>query len=253
MKLSNIGGGDAERITVRGYDLVGELMDKRDFVDMTCLMISGELPTPNQRRMINLFLVTSADHGLTPSALATRLTLHGAPESIQGAVAAGLLGAGSRYLGASEHAARYFQHALEKDAPKTWTAQALRERAEAAVSASREKGEKVPGIGHPIHVGGDPRVEKLLEVAAECGYRGVYSEFALELAQAISRKVGRTVPINAAGIKGAIILDMGMKPELAKGLTLISRVAGLLAHIVEEQAAPVGQQLWDMAVAAERA
>src|SRR5690606_10682262 len=96
MFKSNIGDGDADHIRIRGYDLVEDLIDKHDFVDVLCLTVLGRFPDANQRRMINMFLVTAADHGLTPSALATRLTLHGAPESLQGAVAAGLLGAGSR-------------------------------------------------------------------------------------------------------------------------------------------------------------
>src|SRR3546814_19444900 len=119
MFKSNIGGGDADHITIRGYDLVDDLIDQRDFIDVLCLTVLGSFPDTNQRRMINMFLVTAADHGLTPSAFATRLTLHGAPESLQGAVATGILGAGSPYLGEVENAARFLQQAV-KNGNASW-------------------------------------------------------------------------------------------------------------------------------------
>ncbi|UBM08274.1 citryl-CoA lyase [Cupriavidus metallidurans] len=248
MLNSAIGGGDADHIKVRGYDLVDDLMDQRDFIDVLCLEILGDFPDANLKRMINMFLVTSSDHGLTPSALSTRLTLHGAPESLQGAVAAGILGAGSRFLGTVEYSARFLA-GVATDVGADWTAEHMRAAAEAAVARSRASGKRIPGIGHPIHVGGDPRCIKLLKVADECGYQGHHCALAQEIAAAATRAAGKPVPLNATGAKGAILLDMGMSPEFGKGLTLIGRVAGLVAHVIEEREHPIAQDIWDMATA----
>ncbi|WP_399678545.1 citryl-CoA lyase [Xenophilus sp.] len=251
MFKSYIGDGDADHIRVRGHDLVDDLLDKHDFVDVLCLAILGEFPDERMRRMVNNSLVTSIDHGLTPSALATRLTLHGAPESLQGAVAAGLLGAGSRFLGTVEVSARFMQEALSglqtQDDPSD--AQ-LRQAADAAVARSRAARGKIPGFGHPIHTQGDPRALRAQRIAQEEGYFGRHFRFALQLAQALSAQVGRPMPLNATGAKAAVLLDLGLSPEFGKALTLIGRVAGLVAHAFEERSRPIGQDLWNMAVAA---
>lgn len=247
MFKSDIGGGDADHISIRGYDLVEDLIDKRDFVDVLCLTVLGSFPDANQRRMINMFLVTAADHGLTPSALATRLTLHGAPESMQGAVAAGLLGAGSRYLGVVEYAARFLQQAAADFEGSDEDAAALAAHAEGVVEREREARRRIPGIGHPIHVEADPRSNKILAVAADCGYYGRHCRYVLALAEAASRMFGKPVPLNATGAKAAVLLDMGLSPEFGKGMTLIGRVAGLIAHVIEEREQPISQALWDVA------
>ncbi|MCY1366788.1 2-methylcitrate synthase/citrate synthase II [compost metagenome] len=223
-------------------------MDEKDFIDVLCLEILGDFPDANLKRMINMFLVTSSDHGLTPSALSTRLTLHGAPESLQGAVAAGLLGAGSRFLGTVEYSARFLAE-LAADVGTDWSTEGMRAAAQAAVARSRASGKRIPGIGHPIHVHGDPRCIKLLKVANECGYQGRHCALAQEIAAAATRAAGKPVPRNATGAKGAILLDMGMSPEFGKGLTLVGRVAGLIAHVIEERERPIAQQIWDIASA----
>lgn len=245
MLKSNIGGGDADHITIRGYDLVDDLIDKRDFVDVLCLTILGYFPDANQRRMINMFLVTAADHGLTPSAMATRLTLHGAPESMQGAVAAGLLGAGSRFLGVVEYAARFLEQAVADYTGADDDEEAMQAHAQQLVARERQARRRIPGIGHPIHTGGDPRCEKILAVAADCGYFGKHSRYARALATAASLIFDKPVPLNATGAKAAVLLDMGLSPEFGKGMTLIGRVAGLIAHVIEERQQPVSQHLWD--------
>lgn len=241
---SQIGGGDAHSISVRGHDLVNDLFN-RDFIDVLALELLGKFPTPELKRMLNLFLVSATDHGLTPSALSARLTLHGAPESMQGALAAGLLGAGSRFLGVIEYSARFLRDALPQQ--DSYTDEELEHFAEECVKANKAVKRKIPGVGHPIHVDGDPRCERMFEIARECGFYGNYSRFALALAAAAARQSGRKIPLNATGAKGAIVLDMGLTPELGKALTMIGRSVGLMAHIIEEQQNPIGQKVWDMA------
>lgn len=251
MLKSYIGGGDADHIRVRGHDLVNDLLGKHDFVDVLCLAILGHFPDPRLRRMVNDSLVTAVDHGLTPSALATRLTLHGAPESLQGAVAAGLLGAGSRFLGTVEVSARFMQEAMrELEAVDDPSDAQLRQLADTTIARSRAARHKIPGFGHPIHLHGDPRTERALRIAKEEGYFGRHLRFAQHLSQALSTAVGRPMPLNATGSKAAVLLDLGLDPEFGKALTLIGRVAGLVAHAFEERNRPIGQDLWDMAAAA---
>lgn len=251
MFKSHIGGGDADHIRIRGYDLVEDLLDKHDFIDVLCLAILGHFPDQRMRKVINSSLVASIDHGLTPSALATRLTLHGAPESLQGAVAAGLLGAGSRFLGTVEVAARFQQEAMASmTAEEDPCDEALRELATIAVAKARAAGRKIPGVGHPIHVHGDPRTLRAIRVAQEEGYYGKHFRFAQHLADAAGSLLGRPMPLNATGSKAATLLDLGLSPEFGKALTLIGRTAGLVAHAFEERVRPIGQDLWDMAAAA---
>ena len=240
MIRSDIGGGDANRITIRGYDLADELIDRHDFVDVTCLEILGHFPSAPMRRMVNALLVASSDHGLTPSAIAARLTLHGAPESLQGAVAAGLLGAGSRYLGTAETAAEMLRTASAGAATAS-----VMETAARLVEDRRAARVSIPGVGHPIHTEADPRSETLLAVAADCGFAGRHVALARAVALTASEVVGRALPLNAAGASAAIILDMGLPPTFAKAIALIGRTAGLLAHLLEEQRSPIAQSVWD--------
>lgn len=251
MIKTNIGGGDADHIRIRGLDLVDDLLDQHDFIDVLCLAILGKFPDERLRKLVNRSLITAIDHGLTPSALATRLTLHGAPESMQGAVAAGLLGAGHRFLGTVEVSARFLQKAV-RDLAQAEAADdaALRAHADAVVARCRAEKTIVPGFGHPIHVNGDPRTERAAQTAREEGYFGLHFRFALILAESLSSALQRPMPLNATGSKAAALLDQGLSPEFGKGLTLIGRTAGLVAHVIEERKQPIGQDLWDMAAAA---
>lgn len=254
MIKTDIGGGDADHIRIRGLDLVDDLLDKHDFIDVLCLAILGRFPDERLRKLVNRSLITAIDHGLTPSALATRLTLHGAPESMQGAVAAGLLGAGHRFLGTVEVSARFLRDGLgELARAASVDDAALRERADAVVARCRAEKTTIPGFGHPIHVNGDPRTERALRTARDEGYFGVHFRFALALAQALSDALRRPMPLNATGSKAAALLDLGLSPEFGKGLTLIGRTAGLVAHVLEERQQPIGQSVWDMAAAAAEA
>lgn len=247
MRKSYIGGGDADHIQVRGYDLVNDLLDKHDFVDVLCLAILGTFPDERLRRVINNSLISSIDHGLTPSAIATRLTLHGAPESLQGAVAAGILGAGSRFLGTVEVAANFLQSALsELPDINNATDEDLKNLADKTLHRARTEKRKIPGIGHPIHINGDPRTLRAIEVARSEGYFGVYFRFALILAEVAGQVIGKPMPLNATGSKAAALLDMGLSPEFGKAMTLIGRTAGLIAHAFEERERPIGQDVWNM-------
>lgn len=247
MYKSHIGGGDADRIMIRGHDLTSELLEKHDFVDVLCLAILGHFPDHPTRKFVNTSLIASIDHGLTPSAISTRLTLHGAPESLQGAVAAGLLGAGSRYLGTVALSANFLRDALgELTHDNSATLEQLKDLAEETAKRILEQHKIVPGFGHPIHKHSDPRTVRAERVAREDGTFGRHFQFALDLANALTARSGRSIPLNATGSKAALLLDLGFEPEFGKALTLIGRTAGLVAHALEERKRPIGQDVWDL-------
>ena len=160
--VSSMGRAELDKIFVRNYDLNKDLLGKISFAQMVYLMLQGRLPTAEEGRMIDTMLIVLVDHGMTTGAAAARMTFHSAPEAIQGAVAAAILGAGSVHLGSSEHCAKMLNDALPKEAKETdLDAVALK-----TVEKRLANNQLIPGIGHGIHTGGDPRAERLFEVAA---------------------------------------------------------------------------------------
>jgi len=241
---TTIGWSDPEHITVAGRDLPSEVMGRLTLTELAFLLITGDEPTASQRRMLDAVLVSLADHGFTPSALSTRLTYTGAPESVQGAVAAGLLGAGSVFLGPAGDTAQFLADALGERADDRLADDALREIARDAVAALRASGARVPGLGHPVHRGGDPRTPRLYDLAAQEGLLGAHLRLLRFVAEAAERASGRALPINGAGAGGAALVDAGLPPSSVRGFVLIARTAGLVAHLAEEREHPVGMPLY---------
>ncbi len=242
---TSIGASDPDKITVLGQDLAADLMGKVGFGELAMWLVTQRRPTPGQVRVFEAVLVALADHGFTPTAIAARLTFLSAPDSVQGALAAGLLGGGSRFLGVTEDAGRFLSGALVAaggDLPSDdagWDVLAL-----GAVQAVRAAGSFVPGLGHPVHKVTDPRTPALFAIAAEEGLFGPH----LQLFEAIGRVhpqvLGRTLPLNGAGTCGAALADLGLPPDLLRGFALLARTAGLLGHIAEEKRLPIGMDLY---------
>jgi len=236
-----IGSSTSDSITVAGRDLPSELMGSLTLTELTYLLVTRREPTPGQRRILDAVLVSLADHGLTPSALAARLTYTGAPEAIQGAVAAGLLGAGSVLLGPAGDTALFLAAALPDDSDDEG---ALRRAAVAAVEGRRRAGLRVPGLGHPVHRVEDPRTPRLYALAEEEGVLGPHLRLLRFVADAQAEATGRRLPINGAGAAGAALVDIGIPPTSVRGVVLVARTAGLVAHLTEEAEAPIGMSLW---------
>lgn len=244
--VSSIGSSTADRITTAGRDLAGEIMGRMSLTELAYLLITKREPTPAQRRMLDTVLVSLADHGLTPSALAARLTYTGAPEALQAAVAAGLLGAGSVYLGPAGDTAQFLATAIagiESDASAVDDAE-LAELAAGIVAARQASGQRVPGLGHPIHREQDPRTPRVYEVAREEGLLGLHLRLLEHVADAYAAAAGRRLPINGAGAGGAALADVGVPPSSVRGFVLIARTAGLVAHLAEEAEHPIAGPLW---------
>jgi citrate synthase len=248
---TSLGTSDADQIRLLGHDLTAELMGQVSFAELSYWLVTLRRPTPGQTRVLEAVLVALADHGFTPTAIAARLTYLSAPDSLQGALAAGLLGGGSRFLGVTEDCGTFLHEALEaRPAPlpaddalptddAAWDALALE-----TVRAARRAGRYVPGLGHPVHKQGDPRTPVLIEIAREAGTYGPH----LALFEAIGRVhhevLGRHLPLNGAGVCGAALADIDVPVAMLRGFALLARAAGLLGQLAEEQRRPIGMDVY---------
>ena len=241
---TSLGTSDADSITLLGQDLATDLMGKVGFGELALWLVTQQRPTPGQVRVFEAVLVALADHGFTPSAIAARLTHLCAPDSVLGALAAGLLGGGSRFLGVTEDAGRFLADILAGAAEPPGDDAAFDALALAAVRRAREERRFVPGLGHPIHKVTDPRTPVLIGIAEEEGTRGPH----LRLFEAIGRVhpqvLGRTLPLNGAGTCGAALADLGLPADLLRGFALLARAAGLLGHLAEERRRPLGMDIY---------
>jgi citrate synthase len=237
--VTGLGKAEERRILVRGHDLIEELLGKISFTQMTWLMLAGRMPTPEQARMIDALLVVLVEHGMVSSVVAARLTYETAPEALQGAVAASLLGAGSVHLGSSEYAARWLVDAISGDG----AAADLDAVAKKVVEEHAQQKKRIAGIGHRTHPEGDPRAVKLFQIARETGVYGRYCELIQRVSAAAKTRHGRAFPPNVTGAIAAIALDMGVPWQLTKGFALIGRTLGTIAHIGEEIKNPMGHNI----------
>lgn len=238
---SDMGSSTADRIVVRGHDLVEDLIGKVSLGDMAFLELKGRLPSRQESAVFNALVVTLVEHGMTPSAIAARLTYFGAPESLQGAVAAGLLGIGDRFGGSVEEAARTLQEALAD--PKA--AADLRGAARDMVASHKDRKRPIAGLGHPVHRPIDPRTPRLFAIAAENGFSGRYVELIQLVSEEAARTYGRELPVNATGAIGAIASEMEIPWRVTRGLAVMARAVGLVGHLQEEVQNPLAGEIWD--------
>ena len=220
---SDLAWSTVDRIVVRGKDLPGEILGHLNLGDMAFLELTGRVPSTGESRLFNAMVVTLVEHGVTPSALVARLTYLGAPEALQAAVAGGLLGLGSVFVGSMEGVARILSDAIAtgKDA-RTVLAE----------------NKRMPGLGHPIHKPVDPRSARLFQIARETGHYGKYCRLMEEIAQT------RSITLNATGAIGALACELGLDWRIVKGLGVMARAVGLVGHILEETRQPMAEEIW---------
>jgi citrate synthase len=232
---SRIAQAYPDRIEVRGRDLTGDLMGRLSFTEHFHLLLTGEEPTEDQRYFLDLLLVAIAEHGMMPTNVAARMTLAADPGSLQGAVAAGILGAGPVVLGTSEECARLLAGGGDPMA---------------VVRETHASGGKVPGFGHPVHEPVDPRAERILELADARGVSGPHVALARSFRDAVAEEWGKPLTMNVSMPIAAVMLDLGFPASAVKAVPILARTASLLAHLAEEQERPLGLH---MARAAEEA
>ncbi|MCP9948520.1 citryl-CoA lyase [Actinomadura madurae] len=239
-----LGASSRETITLLGHDLAEEVMGEVGFGELAFWLAAQRRPTPGETRVFEAVLAALADHGFTPTAIVTRLTYLSAPDSVQGALAAGLLGGGSRFLGVTEDTGRFLHDVLasagEPPADEAgWDALALE-----TVRAEREAGRFVPGLGHHVHKDGDPRTPRLMRIAAEEGTFGPHLALFAAIGRVHPEVLGKTLPLNGAGVCGAALADLGLPLELLRGFALLARTAGLIGQLAEELRRPVGNEIF---------
>jgi citrate synthase len=227
--VSRISRAYPDRIEVRGRDLTGDLMGRLSFTEYFHLLLTGREPTDDERFFLDLLLVSIAEHGLMPANVVARMTLAADPDSLHGAVAAGILGAGPVVLGTAEECARLLEDAREAGSDPHEIAEAI-----------HASGGKVPGFGHPIHRPVDPRAERILELADERGVSGPHVALARRLRDAVADTWDIPLTMNVAMPIAAVLLDLGFPSAAVKAVPILARTAGLLAHLVEEREEPLG-------------
>ncbi|SDC89601.1 citrate synthase [Geodermatophilus telluris] len=239
-----LGASSRESITLLGTDLARDVMGSVGFGELAFWLATQRRPTPGETRVFEAVLAALADHGFTPTAIVTRLTWLSAPDSVQGALAAGLLGGGSRFLGVTEDCGRFLHEVLAgagglpaDDAG--WDALALE-----TVTAQRAAGRFVPGLGHHVHKDGDPRTPRLFQIAAEEGLTGPHLRLFAAIGRVHPQVLGRTLPLNGAGVCGAALADLGLPLELLRGFALLARTAGLIGQLAEEIRHPVANDVF---------
>jgi citrate synthase len=215
------------------------------FGELAFWLATQRRPSPGETRVFEAVLAALADHGYTPTAIITRLTYLSAPDSVQGALAAGLLAGGSRFLGVTEDCGRFLHDALtalDGQLPTDdagWDAVALR-----VVTDQRAAGRFVPGLGHHVHKNGDPRTPRLMALAAEEGVTGPHLALFAAVGRVHPQVLGRTLPLNGAGVCGAALADLGLPLELLRGFALLARTAGLIGQLAEEMRHPVANEVF---------
>lgn len=227
---------DEHTIVVRGQDLCQELIGHLSFADYFFLLLTGRRPDAACSAVLNATLVAIAEHGLVPSVQASRMTFAAAPDALQGAVAAGILGCGSVILGASETAGRLFMDVAARVDAGT----ALNDAATAAITELKAARAAIPGYGHPLHKERDPRVDRLIEVATQAGADLRYVRIAQALEQVIPGIVGKDLRMNVSAAIPAVLLGVGFPVASLRGVPILARTAGLIAHLAEEAETPSG-------------
>jgi citrate synthase len=234
-RSSSLSTSSADTIVVRGKDLCRDLIGKVSFTEYLWFLLSGELPGAPQRRVLDATLVAIAEHGLVPSVQASRMTYAAAPEALQGAVAAGILGCGSVILGAAESAGKMLADVVARSRDSN-----LEAAATAVITELRAARKPIPGYGHPLHKGEDPRATRLFAVAQEAGLPDPHRQAARQVEALLPALTGKTLVMNVSAAIPAVLLDAGFPVGALKGVPILARTASLVAHLLEEQTKPIG-------------
>lgn len=268
MAKTSIAGYDAEHVTIRGKDLVADLMGKVSFTELMLLQLTGKTPAKAQVTILDAVLVTIMEHGLVPSAIVTRLTHYGAPESVQGAIVAGLLGVGDRFAGTASECAQLLEKIVAAPAA---------DRANVAVELVKDyrtRKRPIPGFGHPIHRDVDPRSKRLIDIVKEANAAaaragtsaaaagatqsgtagaaastpasaGSYISALEHLEQAVTTVIGKRIVTNVSAAIAVALCEAGVPSKVSRGIVLTARCAGLVGHLHEESETPSGEAMWN--------
>lgn len=236
---TRIATANATSITVRGRDLVRDLIGQVGFTAMVYFLLAGRMPTDNQAKVLDACLVTLMEHGWTPTSLIARLAFDSVPSEAQVAIAAGLLAVGDVFVGTMEGCGRILAAGVGQPDPDAYC--------RAVVADYRAQKKALPGFGHPLHKPDDPRPPRLFAIAREAGCDGRYIALLQRLSAELDRAAGRHITINATGAIAALLLEIGLPPPVMRSIAVISRAGGLAGHIAEERETHAARRIWQLA------
>lgn len=203
---------------VRGYDLT-KLAGKTSFTSAIYLVLKGELPDAKSEKMLDAILTISIDHGIEPASVVSARNIYSAGSPVQAAVAGGILAFGDYHGGAIEGAMENFYAYADKEASEL-------------IADLKAKDKRVAGFGHKLY-DKDPRTERLIELSREYEFYGKFVKFAQSV-ESEFEKDEKKLPLNIDGIIAALLCEMGFSAKVGKGIFIIARAPGLVAHVVEE-------------------
>ncbi len=235
---TNIATSDATSITVRGHDLVNDLIGKRSYTEMVYFLVCGHMPTENQSKILDACLITLMEHGWTPASMIARLAIDSVPSQAQVGIAAGLLAIGDVFVGTMEGCGRILAGGVDAPNQDDYCRAVVAEH-----SAARKA---LPGFGHPFHKPDDPRPPRLFAIARKLGCNGRYIDLLQRLGTELDRAVGRHLTINATGGIGALLLEIGIPPDAMRSIAVISRAGGLAGHLLEEGRTHAARKIWQL-------
>lgn len=241
---SDIAWSTSDQITIRDRSLPDELLGNLELGEFSFLQLTSRMPTAEESRLYNAILVTLVEHGVTPSALAARLTYAGAPEAMQAAVAAGLCGLGSVFVGSTEGAARMLSDAVPLGSQPPENLDGL---AKSIATDYVTTGKQLPGFGHPFHKPVDPRAPRLFAIAQETGFDGTYVKLVQSISEHAGEMSGKPLQVNATGAIGALACELGFEWQVVRGFGVMARAIGLVGHIMEEAQQPMALTVWRQA------
>lgn len=201
-----------------------DLVERLNFTQAIYYTWTGKFPTPEAEALFNACLIALIDHGPEAlSAKASRVSASGGAD-MHAAVAAGLLAAGKHH-GASvlQIATAFLRKAVEAKLP-----------AKDVVANSMKAGTRIAGFGHRVYTT-DPRAQALLARADKLGFTDAHVKLALDIEKELEAQRGKKLCLNVDGVIAALLPGLGIAPELAPGVFLVSRSVGLIMHVAEEQ------------------
>jgi len=237
--VTHVATSDEASITVRGKDLVSELIGQRSFTEMLYFLICHRFPSAGETRVLDACLVTLMEHGWTPTSVVARLVADSVPGQAQVAMAAGLLAVGDVFAGTMDGCAKLLAAGVNEADQDSWCRE--------TVARYRSQRLPMPGFGHPFHRPDDPRPKRLFQVAEEAGHAGRYVDLLRRLSAELDRAAGRHLTINATGAIAALLLEIGVPTSIMRGVAVVSRAGGLAGHLVEEAQLPVAREIWRLA------
>lgn len=229
MAVTHIGtpASDTQRLRFQGKDTLAELVGQYTFTEAIYLAATRRKPDPIQTRLLDACLVLLMDHGITPSALVARLVADSLPGQAQAAIAAGLLTVGDRFIGTMAGAGEILASRAQGEVGiEDWARQTV-----ARYLAARQR---IPGFGHPAYTPDDPRTLALFSIAAATGISGSHIKAIRAIESEIAEQSGRRLTLNATGAIAAVLTEIGFPVAAMRSLAVVSRSAGLLAHVLEE-------------------